>query len=71
MYTQMTVYPFVWSPKPPWETVMRWGRRGTESAGTGAGTILPEQSPVAYYDRLLRLRQGPALRLGWALAGIV
>lgn len=64
VYTQLTVYPFVWPPNPPWEAVVR-GAAETRHPLEPALTAIPEASPAAYYDRLFGLRRGLALNLGW------
>jgi len=64
VYAQLTIYPELWPEKPPWE--------GTIRAMTSARdpleptiTDIAAYSPVAYYDRLLNIRQGVSLDLSW------
>ena len=64
LYTQLTVYPFVWNAKPDWQGAierMVAARQPLEPAIT----LIPETIPAAYYARQYPVRQGIALDLAW------
>lgn len=64
IYTQLTVYPFVWPPKPPWEAVTRRVVAARDPLEP-AITVISQPSPAAYYDRQWGLTGGIALDLAW------
>lgn len=64
VYTQFSVYPYLWSAKPPWEQVFRQviaSRNPLEPIITR----IAANTPAGYYDRQLGLRRGLALDLSW------
>lgn len=64
LYTQITVYPYVWPPKSRWDDATRLmtaARQPLEPAITS----IPAHNPAAYYDRLYDIRRGISLDLAW------
>jgi hypothetical protein len=63
---QLAIYPELWPEKPPWEPAIR---AMIEARNPLDPTItdIAAYSPVAYYDRQLKIRQGVSLDLAWRL----
>jgi hypothetical protein len=63
---QLTIYPELWPEKSPWEKTIR---AMVEARDPLTPTIsdIAAYSPVAYYDRQLKIRQGISLDLSWRL----
>ena len=64
LYTQLTIYPYVWPAKPRWDEAVQQAA-ATRQPLEPALTSIPAFSPAAYYARQIPLRQGLALDLGW------
>jgi uncharacterized membrane protein len=64
LYTQLTVYPFVWPPKSRWQEAARLVAEARHPLEPLISAI-PAHSPAAYYDRMYGYRGGLALDLGW------
>src|SRR5258706_11113318 len=62
--TQLTIYPELWPEKPPWEPTIRAMVAARNPLDPTITDIAP-YSPVAYYDRQLKIRQGVSLDLSW------
>jgi hypothetical protein len=63
---QIAIYPELWPQKPPWEATIR-AMTAARSPLDPTITDIAAYSPVAYYDRLLKIRQGVSLDLSWRL----
>jgi hypothetical protein len=63
---QLTIYPELWPEKPPWDSTIRAMTSDRDPLDPTI-TDIAAYSPVAYYDRLLRIRQGVSLDLSWRL----
>ncbi len=64
LYTQLTLYPYLWPAKPDWDSAVRQVtaiRQPLEPALTA----IPNHSPAAYYARQIPLEQGLVVDLGW------
>ncbi|HLV37045.1 MAG TPA: glycosyltransferase family 39 protein [Spirillospora sp.] len=64
VYTQLTIYPYVWPPKSRWDEAARQMAEARHPLEP-AITAIPAHSPAAYYDRQYGIRQGIALDLAW------
>ena len=64
LYTQITIYPFVWNPKPDWQAAIERMVAARQSLEP-AITLIPEIIPAANYARQHPVRQGISLDLGW------
>ena len=64
--SQLAIYPELWPEKPPWEATIR-AMVAARNPLDPTITDIAAFSPVAYYDRQLKIRQGVSLDLSWRL----
>lgn len=64
IYTQLTIYPYVWPPRPRWGDAVRQ-MTATRQPLEPALTLIPAHNPAAYYDRQYGIRRHISLDLAW------